>query len=84
MKKRSFLVPVAAALTALVSVTASPVPANAKADVATVSIVPVTQTPVLPSDLLLERSDAKTQFAQHRSHSSHSSHRSHSSHYSSR
>jgi len=85
MKKRSFLLPLATALTALVGGVA-PVSAHVAAPALTTvdagKSQALDQASKLPPDLTIERAGKTGQkFAQHRSHSSHSSHR---SHYSSR
>ena len=90
MKKRSFLLPLATALTALVGLGAPGAQASLAAPTETASIAePGVKLPESgTSDLVIERSSARGQkFAQHRSHGSHGSHgshSSHSSHYSSR
>jgi hypothetical protein len=82
MKKRSFLLPLAVSLTALVAgggiATAKPVTPTKVSAVTEVS-VPVTPAPAKP--LVLQRIGG-TKMAQY--HSSHASHASHASHYSSR
>jgi hypothetical protein len=85
MKKRAFLLPLAASLAALVGAEA-----QASVPAATLPISqPAMEGPAIagspaPAPLVLQRSNDQPTFARHGSHSSHASHASHSSHYSSR
>jgi len=82
MKKRSFLLPLAVSLTALVAgggiAVAKPV---APVAVSAVTEISVPTTPAAAKPLVLQRVGS-TKMAQY--HSSHASHASHASHYSSR
>jgi hypothetical protein len=87
MKKRSFLLPLAVSLTALVASTGM---TNAK-PVTPTNVSPTTEvsalstpTPAKPLVLKRAKSLSSAQYAEHYSHRSHSSHSSHRSHYSSR
>jgi hypothetical protein len=98
MPKRNFLIPVAAALSALVPITNAA--AKAESSVPT-AVLEAKSTPAFLNagldgrgantekggnlfEFVIERGDLGDVFAGHRSHSSHRSHASHRSHYSSR
>jgi hypothetical protein len=98
MKKRAFLVPLAAltalstsALATIDSAASTGSSKDGRIDVATKAMQDAISKSLVVYQrgedlfaLTLERQTDSTLVAQHRSHSSHSSHRSHSSHFSSR
>lgn len=83
MKKRGFLIPLAASIAALIGA-AQGQPAGRPSDEVAAIIEAARTAP--PGDLFIERSTASptdtAQHSSHYSHRSHSSHQSHSSHYS--
>lgn len=87
MKKRAFLLPLAASVAVLIGGTTAS-DAIAKAPTATETVQASAAIAPSADAFVIERSEQEalrtSYHSSHRSHSSHSSHRSHSSHYSSR
>ena len=88
MKKRSFLLPLASSLAALIVGNANAMPATVAPTepvMSTASLLPAAPVAPKPAPLVLQRAgDARMAQRGHASHASHSSHASHASHYSSR
>ena len=90
MKKRAFLLPLAASVAALIAGSETSLATTTTAPIQTsISNIGEPAAPPAPKPLVIERSNSGPQMAQyghssHASHASHGSHASHRSHYSSR